>query len=234
MQFSYLIIDRSSDTALLKEKLGIFESFVEAGHAETPEEGLNKILELRPQLVFLSVEESDVNPFAIVSEIGEYLNDLPTFIAVSTTTTLSYEAFQRGVSGYLLKPIDINLLRKCLFRYQKKQPPSPSKKISIKSQGDYHFISAEKIVYLKADNNTTDFYLENGKVITAYKTLKFYENLLPDNFFRIHHSYVINCDYVSRINLGRSDCYLSNNKIILPFSRTYKCNIDKIIGKIAQ
>ncbi len=105
--------------------------------------------------------------------------------------------------------------------------------ISIKSNGDYNFIRTSEIVYLKADNNTTDFYLKSGKVISAYKTLKHFEKLLPFYFFRIHHGYVINIQYVSRINLGKNSCYLQNNEIILPFSRTYKANIDTVILRIS-
>jgi DNA-binding LytR/AlgR family response regulator len=106
-------------------------------------------------------------------------------------------------------------------------------KIAIKSNGDYHFISTKDIVYLKADNNTTDFYLQSGKVITAFKTLKHFEQLLPFYFFRIHHSYVINVGHVSRINLGKNQCYLLHNEIALPFSRTYKEAIDTIIIRIS-
>ncbi len=233
MQFSYLIIDGSPHAADLKQKLDFFDTLTFAGVCATTDEGLNKILELKPNLVFLSVDQKDPNPFGLVSEISEYLAETPMIVALSETSDLAYEAFQRGVSGYLLKPVDINPLRKCLLRYQKNQPAQIGKKISIKSQGDYHFINADHVVYLKADNNTTDFYLESGKIITAFKTLKYYENILPQNFFRIHHSYVINSDFVSRINLGRSDCYLSNNKIVLPFSRTYKGNIDAIISAIS-
>ena len=118
------------------------------------------------------------------------------------------------------------------MRYQKTHK-SLAAKISIKSNGDYHFINPNDIIYLKADNNTTDFYLKNEKVISAFKTLKHYEQLLPFYFFRIHHSYLINIDYVSRINLGKCNCYLDNNEIIVPFSRTYKDNIDAILVRIS-
>jgi len=121
---------------------------------------------------------------------------------------------------------------KGVMSYQKTHK-SLAAKISIKSNGDYHFINPNDIIYLKADGNTTDFYLKNGKIISAFKTLKHFEQLLPFYFFRIHHSYLINIEYVSRINLGKSSCYLDNNEIILPFSRTYKDNIDAILVRIS-
>ena len=236
VQFSYIIIDSSGQGASIKAMVDHFEDYLCMGISDNDADGVNKILELKPNMIFLSIGTSaknDAPSFSVVSELNEYMEELPSIIAVSDSANFAYEAFQRGISGYLLRPLDINVLRKCLFRYQKKNNGSFSKKICIKSQGDYHFIKAEEIVYLKADNNTTDFYMDNGKIISAYKTLKHYENLLPSYFYRIHHSYVINIEFVSRINLGKSDCYLSNNKIVLPFSRTYKSNIDAIISKMS-
>lgn len=105
--------------------------------------------------------------------------------------------------------------------------------ICIKSYGDYQFIALKDVVYLQADNNTTDFHLYNGKKLTAYKTLKHYENNLPSFFYRIHNSYIVNSNYVSRINTGKSLCYLNNNDVSVSFSKTFKDNIDTIIRKIA-
>lgn len=235
MQFSYLIIDQSEYSQKLYEKINDFEDFLCLSVCQSESEGINKILELRPNLVFLSInqtEKTNYSPFQLISELNEYLDELPTFIVLSETKEAAFEAFQRGVSAYLLKPIDTNELRKCLLRYAKRNTSSISDKICIKSHGDYHFIKTSDIVYLKADNNNTDFYLESGKVISAFKTLKYFEKLLPFFFFRIHHGFIINIDFVSRINLGKSNCYLQNNEIILPFSRTYKKNIDTIILRI--
>jgi DNA-binding LytR/AlgR family response regulator len=175
----------------------------------------------------------DAITLSLLSELHEFLDVLPTIIVLNTSKDQAFESYQRGVSGYLLHPIDSNELRKCLLRYQKTHKALYADKIAIKSNGDYHFITTQDIVYLKADNNTTDFYLQSGKVITAFKTLKHFEQLLPFYFFRIHHGYVINVNHVSRINLGKSRCYLLNNEISVPFSRTYKEAIDTIIIRIS-
>ena len=101
--------------------------------------------------------------------------------------------------------------------------------LSIKSYGDYRFIEFDDVVFLKADNNSTDIILSNGDSITAFKTLKHFEKSLPDEFIRIHNSHIINIKYVSRIHLGNTDCYLQKGKIKLPFSKSYKDNINSII-----
>ena len=91
--------------------------------------------------------------------------------------------------------------------------------LCVKSYGDYRFIEFDDIVYLKADNNSTDIMLSTGDSITAFKTLKYFESSLPNDFERIHNSHIINKKFVSRIHLGNSDCYLNKGKIKLPFSK---------------
>lgn len=237
MQFSYILIDASDCLESTLEHIKEYDDFLCVAICTTRKDAINRILELKPNVVFLTINgaknDSDSISFSILSELHEFLEELPTFIVLSDVKEGAYEAYQRGVSGYLLTPADPNELRKCLMRYQKTHKSLHTDTISIKSNGDYNFIRSSEIVYLKADNNTTDFYLKSGKVISAYKTLKYFEKLLPFYFFRIHHSYVINIQYVSRINLGKNSCYLQNNEIILPFSRTYKANIDTIILRIS-
>lgn len=232
MQFSYVIIDSPTNATLFKQKVDSLGDFVNVGISSTREDGVNKILEHKPQLVFTSAENVD-SSLTIISELSEFMDDLPTVIILSSTTTLAFDAYQRGFTAYLQTPVQIDALRRILLRFKKNYRAPVPKKICIKSQGDYHFLTSSEILYLKADNNTTDFFLTGGKVITAYKTLKYFENLLPPNFYRIHHSYIVNSDMISRINLTKNDCYL-NNSIILPYSRTYKMNVDIIIEKISN
>ena len=106
--------------------------------------------------------------------------------------------------------------------------------ICVKSYGDYRFIEAKDICYLQADNNSTDIHLYNGEMITAFKTLKHFENVLSFPFIRIHNSYIVNIDYVSRIHTGNSVCYIKNTTTKLPFSKSYKENVDAIINSITK
>jgi len=106
--------------------------------------------------------------------------------------------------------------------------------ICVKSYGDYRFIEAKDICYLQADNNSTDIHLFNGEMITAFKTLKHFEGVLSSPFVRIHNSYIVNIDYVSRIHTGNAVCYIKNTTTKLPFSKSYKENVDSIINSITN
>ena len=106
--------------------------------------------------------------------------------------------------------------------------------ICIKSYGYYRYINSNDICYLQADNNSTDIYLNTGEVVTAFKTLKHFECVLSSPFARIHNSYIINRNYISRIHTGNALCYIKNTTIKIPFSKSYKGNIDSIISSFAN
>jgi DNA-binding LytR/AlgR family response regulator len=232
MQYSYVFIQGETSLPNLNNYLNVYDDLLCIGNYDNYEEALNKILERKPNLVFFQV--SNKIPLSFISELLEYVDKLPYFIVLSENTDLAYYCIKKGVADYLTTPLSEIEIRKSYLKFKKKNASLEKKIICIKSNGDYNFIEVNTIVYLKADNNTTDFYLKNGKIITAFKTLKCFEESLPFYFFRIHNSFIVNSNYVSRINLGKSKCYLSNNEIIVSFSRTYKENIETIISKIAN
>lgn len=106
--------------------------------------------------------------------------------------------------------------------------------ICVKSYGDYRYIDAAEICYLQADNNSTDIHLNSGEMITAFKTLKHFESVLQPPFVRIHNSYIVNCNYIGRIHTGNSVCHIKNSSVKIPFSKSYKENIEQIINSIAS
>ena len=106
--------------------------------------------------------------------------------------------------------------------------------ICIKSYGDYRYIDAKDICYFQADNNSTDIHLNNGEMVTAFKTLKHFEGILSHPFVRIHNSYIVNRNHISRIHTGNAVCYIKNTPIKLPFSKSYKGNVDLIISDFSN
>ncbi|MFV5700201.1 LytR/AlgR family response regulator transcription factor [Flavobacterium sp. ZT3R17] len=235
MRFSFLIIDDNSTA--VKETLELFENFPNyfcAGIVKDNQTVINQIIKLKPQLIIVQIpiKSNDTNLFfETIKESFQYLDTMPYFIALASTPDYALTAIQSGFSDYILMPLHIHQLGKSLFKFEKRNPPNSITTICIKSYSDYQFVSLQDIAYLKADNNTTDIQLYNGKIVNAYKTLKHFEATLPFYFLRIHKSYIVNINHVSRIHFSKSKCYLNYNEI-LPFSLTYRDNIDAIIRKI--
>ena len=143
--------------------------------------------------------------------------------------TLNEEEVDENVNNIEVKITPFSLEKPTVV-----QQPDKSLVICVKSYGDYRYIESEDILYFEADNNSTDIHLNNGEMITAFKTLKHFETVLPTHqFLRIHNSYIINLNQVSRIHTGNTVCYIKNSTTKLPFSKSYKENVDLIISRIA-
>ncbi|MNQ67366.1 Transcriptional regulatory protein YehT [compost metagenome] len=235
MRFSYLIIDDNATNT--KKTLELFENFPNyfcAGVVKDSQTAINQIIKVKPQLVIVRIpikSNKTTTFFKTITELFQYAESIPYFIALASSPNYALEAIQAGFSDYMIEPLYLHELGKMLFKFEKRSPPNIATTICIKSYSDYHFVALQDVTYLKADNNTTDIQMDNGKTVNAYKTLKHFESTLPFYFLRIHKSYIVNINHVSRIHFSKSKCYLNYNEI-LPFSLTYKDNIDTIIRKI--
>ncbi|MFH6993365.1 LytR/AlgR family response regulator transcription factor [Flavobacterium sp. FlaQc-48] len=257
-KYSYIIIDDDAESVL--KTRNIAEGFSELtfiAAAANYQEGLSLVLEHRPSIVFLEIDPKDISSnlsLAFINELYRFLSHLPKIVITTVQKELAFEAIQYGVFDYILKPLVSVDLLKTILKLKKSnvetdpaevtpaipssivpfaQIPSGIEKplvICIKSYGDYRYITSTDICYFQADNNSTDIYLNSGEMITAFKTLKHFEGLLSYPFIRIHNSYIINRNYISRIHSGNSLCYIKNSTKKIPFSKTYKSNVDLIIA----
>jgi len=255
-KYSYIIIDDDAESIL--ETKTIAEGFPELtflASATNYPKALQLVLKHKPSLIFIEIDPQDLSSdlsLYFINELYRYLSVIPKIIVTTLKKELAYEAIQYGVFDYLLKPIlQIDMLKTVLKLdkatlemesikirneinavipvLQKPQIAEQPLTICIKSYGDYRYLNAADISYFQADNNSTDIYLNSGEMVTAFKTLKHFENVLAYPFFRIHNSYIINRNYIARIHSGNSICYLKNSTKKIPFSKTYKSNIDLII-----
>lgn len=198
----------------------------------------------------------------LINELHRYLKVIPKIIITTSNKDLAFEALQYNVAGYILKPLARIDFIKFLLKLKKTLPEESSQEtllsvpsmeehplvsvttriepgdqpliLCIKSYGDYRYIDARDICYLQADNNSTDIHLNNGEMVTAFKTLKHFEGALSFPFVRIHNSYIVNTNYISRIHTGNAVCHIKNTAIKLPFSKSFKVNIDLIIAEISN
>jgi DNA-binding LytR/AlgR family response regulator len=226
---SCLIIDNNKKEI---EKIKCFkDEFIDMSFTCVPEEGdaaLNLILKNNFNIIFFNIDSININLSKFLFEIQNSYKSNLKFIALSENKKSAYKAYQYDFCDFILKPLSELSIRKSLLKYKKKQSDKISRTICLKSNKDFRYLCIDDILFLKADNNTTDFYMADGTVIGAYKTLKTFEICLPNNFLRIHKSYIINSNCISRIHYGKSICSLSNNQYKLPFTKTFKSNIDSI------
>ncbi|WP_394971610.1 LytR/AlgR family response regulator transcription factor [uncultured Croceitalea sp.] len=231
MSYNCVIIDSQVSSCLkLKTHLSDFSDFELNTIVHNHYDGMNMILKYLPDVVFINLTKDDAGDyFKMISELHQYIPKMPIFIGYSETKKYAYEAIKNGFFDYWLFPYTEFDVRKTIFKLRRQRPKEkvPST-ICLKTYRDFHYLDTSEILYLQADNNATDFILIDGDKVSAFKTLKSFEETLPKNFIRIHQSYILNSEYVSRINYGKCICSLKNNPREIPFSKSYKSRIEEL------
>ncbi|SNR38980.1 two component transcriptional regulator, LytTR family [Lutibacter agarilyticus] len=232
---NYFIIDTDQDSVQsIKNVLEDYYEFNCIGVSSDYDEAMNIILKETPDLVFFNIDNVIENSFKFAQELNLFNDDFPVFIAISASKDLVYDVIKNGFFDFLLSPLPELEIRKSVLKVLKKIPAQSRKNICLKSYKDYQYLKTDEILFLKADNNTTDFYMNDGNIISAFKTLKTFEEILPNNFHRIHKSYIINKNFVSRIQYGKFTCTIKRNDYEVPFTKTYIGNIESMNKALSE
>lgn len=198
-----------------------------AGEAASIEEAKALIKKYAIDLVFLDVEMPFGTGF-------DFLDQLPerTFETIFVTAYHQYaiDALNNHAAYYLMKPVNIDELIKAVDYVkeirQKEDAledqllkPKLNKidgKITLPQQDGFQVINVSEILYCKADDNYTEIYLVNKKILVS-KTLKYFEEALSEfPFARIHKSYLVNVNEVVKYKKGKGgSVVVSNGKELL-------------------
>lgn len=202
------------------------------------EAGLKAIKKHKPELVFLDIEMPHMNGFEMLEQFSEV-----SFSVIFTTGYDQYgiKAFRFSALDYLLKPVEPKELIAAVHKVQtRKRLPETEQfqillhkmenketvfpKIPVPTIDGFELIPVEQILFCKADDNYTYFHLKNKRKIIACRQLKEVEEQLQDfNFFiRIHHSYIVNLNEVSRYVRGEGGHIVLNDGTPISVSKSRK------------
>ncbi|HEY0744308.1 MAG TPA: LytTR family DNA-binding domain-containing protein [Chryseosolibacter sp.] len=201
------------------------------------EEGLAAIAEHKPDVVFLDIQMQRETGFDLLAKIKSV-----NFEVVFTTAYSEYaiKAFKFSAIDYLLKPIDIEELKKALGKVERKlngsfsqrleqlienlKPAQPQNyKLALPTTDGLVFVKISDIIYCEASSNYTNIVCADGKKYLVSRTLKEYEDILIDqNFFRIHNSYLINLGSIKKYVRGEGGYVIMANDVSLDVSKRKK------------
>lgn len=229
MKLNAIIVeDEASSREILSNYLAKYCPSVNLiGEAESIEEAKKLIEKNTLDLVFLDVEMPFGNGFDLLDQLPDR-----TFETVFVTAYNQYaiDALNNHAAYYLMKPINIDELIKAVdyvAEIRKKEDaledrvltPNLNKvdgKITLPQQDGFQILNVADILYCKADDNYTEIFLENKKILVS-KTLKYFEEALtPFAFARIHKSYLVNVNEVVKYRKGKGgSVVVSNGKELL-------------------
>lgn len=185
-----------------------------AGKANNVAEGVERINELKPDLIFLDVEMPHGTGFDLLTHFPEKKFEV---IFITAFNHYAIRAIKFSAVDYILKPVNITefieaterVIRKLsdntrnsnenfriLMENLKTSHPS---RLAIPTSDGMEYLNPREIIRIEADRSYSWFYLSGNRKILVSKHLKEFQDLLDEkNFFRSHNSHLINLRFVRK------------------------------------
>jgi two-component system LytT family response regulator len=190
----------------LKRLLTPFKEIKVVGEAVNADDGLEKIQELKPDLLFLDIQMPGKTGFELLEE----LDSVPTVIFVTAYDEYALKAFEYNALDYLLKPIEPKRLEETVNKLIEKKRKKIISELdkSFLSEGDQVFVKdGEKCWFVKLE--TVRLFESEGNYVRIYfgenkplilRTLNYLDERLDDKtFFRANRKHIVNLKWIASI-----------------------------------
>lgn len=240
-----LIDDEPLARSVVKEYLQHYPQISIVQECSDGFEGVKAIMQHQPDLIFLDIQMPKINGF----EMLELVENPPAVIFTTAYDEHAIRAFETHAVDYLLKPFSRERFDKAVHKWMdRKQVPEQAltetlietaalaqgqnQRIVVKITGKIKIIPVHEILYLEAADDFVKIYTGEGAFLKN-KTMQYFENLLHDQqFIRIHRSYIVSINQVTRLDQYDKDSYQAVLRpgIKLPVSKTGYNKLKTILG----
>jgi two-component system LytT family response regulator len=208
-------------------------------------EGIKAIAQHQPALIFLDIQMPKINGF----EMLELLTDTPSVIFTTAFDEYAIKAFETNAIDYLLKPFSKERFDHALEKWKAKiktnstnnlqqfiestvKQPEEKNRIVVKKGSDIRIIPVEEVYYIEAYDDYVKIFLKDSYYLKK-KTMNYYEQVLDEtSFFRVHRSFIINLNQLTKIEALEKNNYiaiLKNDKRV-PISRNSYTRLKGVLG----
>ena len=204
-------------------------------------DALRQIQELKPDLLFLDIQMPKLDGF----ELLEVLDYNPAIIFTTAFDEYAIKAFEAHAADYLLKPFSKErfdkAIQKVLLQNNNTAPdllkkvlqsPLNTGRIVVKENGRIKIIPVAQVQYLEAADDYIRIHTAEGVFLKKH-TMQYFEDSLPtQEFVRIHRSFIVNTQMITRIDLMEKESYslLLTNGGQLPVSKAGYAKLKAVLG----
>ena len=205
-----------------------------AGDGETAVEIINKN---KPDVVFLDIELPVFNGFEVVKK----LRYKPKIVFITAYDNYAIKAFEINSIDYIMKPVEPERLKKTVQRLKEKKggvnddiiesllkaikSKEYLKLFSVKKGDEIIILPEEEVYYFKAEDKYVFLCTNDGEYFYDATLKELEDELDPGKFIRIHRSYIVSLDKISKIKkwfLGEYRVELKDKRnTTLKISRSY-------------
>ncbi|WP_428330169.1 LytR/AlgR family response regulator transcription factor [Mucilaginibacter sp.] len=245
MKRALIIDDEPLARMVVKEYLQSFDQIEVMQECGDGFEGLKAIQTHQPDLIFLDVQMPKINGF----EMLELVDNPPAVIFTTAFDEYAIKAFEAHAVDYLLKPFNKDRFNKAVEKYLAQAPvaaapkkteeileaansPAQHERIVVKTGTKVKIIPVHDVEYLAADDDYVSVFTAEGSFLKN-KTMNFFEQMLdPKYFVRVHRSYIIAIQQITRIDPYEKDAHLAILKsgAKIPVSKTGYVKLKQVLG----
>ena len=177
--------------------------------------------------IFCDINMPDLNGMDFIKS----LQAPPLIVFTTAYSEYAVEGFKVNAVDYLLKPFGLDDFRRAANRIKERQEsvstniqhPTPNTQpATLFVKTDYRMvkINIPDIRYIEGMSEYLKIYLEGeDKPIITLLSMKKIESRLPENFMRIHRSYIVNLHKIQEVNKNR---IIMDAETFLPIGDIYK------------
>lgn len=240
-----LIVDDETDACenletIFREHLA--ESSIHiTGIAHNTAEAEGFISQECPDVVFLDIEMPGENAFQFLERVTPVDFEI---VFVTAYDDYAVKAFKLNAVDYILKPLCIdevnNAVTRAAARKKTKQLLSENNnfyhqlnnnfatrkhidKIVLREHNHVDLVAFKDICFVEAQGSYSKFYfLKDDQIVSKIMSnyIAEYETLFPaDFFYRVHKSYLVNCNYIKQILKTDGIYLLLQKNLKIPVSR---------------
>lgn len=196
----------------LKKLLKDYHEIEIIDEAKNPEEGIEKIKALKPDLIFLDVQMPGMSGFDMLKKLDE----IPKVVFVTAHDEFALKAFDVKALDYVLKPVDPARLEETMQKLmvnddefqsiedapkydRSTRPLTISDYIFIKDGEKCFYVSLDKVRMFESDGNYVKVYFDKNRPLILRSLNSLEERLDPEHFFRANRKFIINLNWISMI-----------------------------------
>lgn len=240
-----VIDDEPLARSLVKEYLKAFAEITIVHECNDGFEGVKAIAQHQPDLVFLDIQMPKINGF----EMLELVETPPAVIFTTAFDEFAMKAFEAHAVDYLLKPFSKDRFEKAVqkwlafhthngsnptkeFLEKRNKQPDEQNRVVVKKGGNIVIIPVQQIHYLEAYDDYVKIHTKEG-VNLKKKTMAYFEDILDEKLFvRVHRSYIINLQELTRIESLEKDAHIAllKNGTQIPLSQSGYIKLKSVLG----
>ncbi len=240
-----IIDDELLARSLIKEYLMAYPEIILLQECNDGFEGIKAIQQHQPDLIFLDIQMPKINGF----EMLELIEQPPAVIFTTAFEEFAIKAFEAHAIDYLLKPFSKERFDKAIQKHvsHSKQEhrvntnkllnasginPVQQNRVVVKDHSKIKIIPTLQIQYLEAADDYVKIHTAEG-VFLKNKTMGYFEATLESqNFIRIHRSYIINVQLITRIDHYEKENHLAvlSIGVKLPVSKSGYTKLKLALG----